>query len=244
MPSATDPDAIVDREREIRDREARAYDRHRAQDTYHRTVEDACVFSQLDLRPEHTVVDAGCGTGTHLEALLDRAAGVIGADHSQASLDVARERVPTEKRERLTLVAADLRAMPLEDATADRVMCFEVIQHVPTDEHRRQALRELHRILKPGGVLVVSCYRWRGHIRRQKEGFFENGLYRYAFTASELGDLLQSARFADVLVGGAVILPALSQSLRVGVEAQLRLAFTPLGRHLSHYAVARGRRPA
>lgn len=212
-----------------------------AQSPYLRAIENAIVLHALDLDPAQTVVDAGCGTGRTLEALLDRAALVVGVDHSAASLQIARARVGESKRERLSLIESDLRSMPLDDATADRVLCLSVLQHMPTDEFRSQAVRELRRILKPGGVLVALAYRWLGHIRRHKEGYFGTDLYRYAFTVAEFGALLEDAGFGEIALGGAAILPALAMRLGVGVELQRKLAFTPVARHLAHYVVARAR---
>lgn len=236
-----DPEAIVARERALRDREAGIYDSHVEETPYLRAVEQAVALSALDLQPDQTVVDAGCGTGRLLEPLLDRSAQVVGVDHSSASLEIARARVPKEKLERLNLIACDVRSIPLEDAMADRVLCIGVLQHVPTPEFRTEAVRELRRILKPGGVVVALAYRWLGHIRRHKEGFFGPDLYRYAFTVAEFGALLDSAGFGEISLGGAVIVPALAKRLGVGVELQRRLAFTVAGRHLAHYVVARAK---
>lgn len=238
-----DPESIVGREREIRDREAGDYDAHRDKNPYPRRIEDAVALGALDLRPEHVVVDAGCGTGREISELLRRSARVIGLDHSAEMLALARERVPPGDEGRVELYETDLRSLPLEDASADRVLCVETIQHVPTAEFRLAVVRELLRVLRPGGVLAISGYRWLGHIRRQKEGFFEHGLYRYAFTSRELGELLRAAGFADVRVGGAVILPGLAERLGLGTGIQRRLAFTPVGRHLGRYVVGRAVRP-
>jgi ubiquinone/menaquinone biosynthesis C-methylase UbiE len=236
-------DRIVAAEREIRDREAPLYDRHRERAAYDRRAEDGTVITALDLQPDLVVVDAGCGTGRQLLDLLERSARVVGVDHSEASLDIARERVRVDLRGRLQLLAGDVRSLPLENETADRVLCSEVIQHVPGNEGRRQALKELHRILRPGGILVITAYRWHGHIRRTKDGFFENGLYRYAFTAREFGALMRSAGFEEVRIGGTVVLPRLSERLGVSFETQRRLAFTPVGRHLAHYVIGRAVSP-
>lgn len=48
---------------------------------------------------------------------------------------------------------ADVQAMPISDKTFDSAMCFEVLEHVPNPE---KGLRELYRVLKPGGTLVFS----------------------------------------------------------------------------------------
>jgi len=237
---STDPERIVEAERAIRDREADVYDDHRRGDAYLRAVEDACAFHALGLRPTDTVLDAGCGTGLQLGALLEQAGRVIGVDHSPASIERARARTRDVAGGRLELLAADLRELPLETASVDRVISNGVLQHIPTEAFRLQALRELHRVLRPGGVLVVLAYRWLGHIRRARDGYFDSGLYRHAFTARELRSLLGAAGFGEVGVGGVAIAPALAERLGVSAEAQRRLAFTPLGRHAAHYVVGRG----
>jgi SAM-dependent methyltransferase len=176
-----------------------------------------------------------------LPRLLEEERHVIAVDHSERSLEVAGGRAPNERR--LELRIGDLRALPVEDELADRVVCAEVLQHVPGDAQRLQAVRELHRVLRPGGLLGLTAYRWRGHVRRAKEGFWGSGLYRYAFTVRELAALLERAGFEDVTAGGAVILPGLAKRIGMSAEAQRRLAFTPVGRSLAHYVVAGGRKP-
>jgi ubiquinone/menaquinone biosynthesis C-methylase UbiE len=234
-------EAIVTYERELRDREARIYDAHRTRSPYVWSVEHACVLHTLALENGQTVVDAGCGTGLYLPDLLGRAGQVIGIDHSTESLGVALERIPGEQRHRLELLSADLREVPLENAVADRVLCIEAIQHIPGSDNRRRAVAELLRVLRPGGLAVIVVYRWLG--RKKKEGFFKSGLYRYAFTTREVDRLLHEVGFTDVEVGGALVLPRLGRRLGVGVETQIRVCFTPIGRLLAHYVLACARAP-
>lgn len=241
-PAPGEREAIVARERALRDREAEVYDAHRSEESWLRDVEDACLLAALGLEPGQTVLDAGCGTGRHLPALLSHASSVVGVDFSARSLDVARSGIGADAVGRIRLVEADVRKLPLEDAHFDRVICAQVLQHLPSDEDRLAAARELHRVLRPGGILAATVYRWRGHVRRHKEGFWEGGLYRYAFTAREFERLLRAAGFSAVRVGGAGILPALTRRLGIGLDLQRRLAFTPVGRHLGDYVVARASR--
>ena len=98
------------------------------------------------------VLDAGCGRGEVLLACARAGATVAGADASAAAVAISRE----------TLAAVDgadvreagLAALPWPDASFDRALLGDVIEHLTPDESA-SALRELHRVLTPGGVLVV-----------------------------------------------------------------------------------------
>lgn len=97
------------------------------------------------------ILDVGCGSGLYVEELAARGALVIGFDESDKLLELAKDRVGD---------AADLRVhdvrlplMWLDDASIDRVVMALVIHHL---EDPVPALREVHRVLKPGGRLVVS----------------------------------------------------------------------------------------
>jgi ubiquinone/menaquinone biosynthesis C-methylase UbiE len=232
------PDQLIMAERALRDKEAPTYEEGRERHAWEVEVEESCLWRALALEPGQTVIDAGCGPGPHLPKLLETAEQVIGVDHSERSLEVARERVAGPAAARLVLHRADLRSLPLPDKAADRVLCSQAIQFVPTAERRSAVAREFLRVLRPGGLLVITAYRWLGHVKRHKEGFW-GPLYRYAFTSREFGSLFRDAGFAQVEVGGTVIWPRLAERLRMPVEMQARLAFGPVGRHLADYVMAR-----
>lgn len=236
------PEQIIERERALRDREAAVYDRGRP--GWEIGVHRQAVLALLDLQPGETLLDAGAGTGAYVSNYLAAGASVIAVDHSEQSLALAQQRVRPDERGRFTSVVADLRALPLEDASADRAVCLGVLQHIPTHEFRLQAVREILRCLRPGGSLVAVAYRWLGHVKRNKEGWWSPELYRYAFTVREFGELLRQAGFSDPAVGGLVILPGLPKRLRLSAERQAALAFTPVGRLLGQYVFARAERPA
>jgi ubiquinone/menaquinone biosynthesis C-methylase UbiE len=91
------------------------------------------------------MLDAGCGTGLNL-ASLPR--GSVGIDLNPRNLELIRRRLPQYR-----VVEGDVEAMPFADASFATVVCTEVLEHVP---HPQQALREIRRVLKPGGLLIGS----------------------------------------------------------------------------------------
>lgn len=126
------------------------------------------------LPPSPTVVDLGCSTGYLLEDLhrLIPAASLIGVDLVASGLRKAHEIVPEA-----TLLQADVCALPLEDSCADGLVSANLLEHVLDD---RQALAEMHRVLRPGAHAVVvvpvgpgnyDYYdRFLGHERRYARG--------------------------------------------------------------------------
>jgi ubiquinone/menaquinone biosynthesis C-methylase UbiE len=235
------PEEIVARERSLRDREAKTYDLGRP--PWELAVYRHAVLDQLAPQPGEVVLDAGAGTGVYVPDYVAAGAEVIAVDHSAASLEVARERLPAEQRAKLSTVVADLRSLPLDDRVADAAVCLGVIQHIPTHEFRLQTLGEILRCLQPGGRLVLVTYRWLGHVKRHKDGWWSPELYRYAFTVRELDALLVEAGYGQVRAGGLVVLPALSRRLHVTPKFQASLMFSPVGRLLGQYVVARAERP-
>lgn len=91
------------------------------------------------------MLDAGCGTGLNLAALP---AGSVGIDLNPRNLALVRARLPQH-----VAVEGDIETMPFEDGSFGTVLCTEVLEHVPYPE---QALREIRRVLRPGGTLIGS----------------------------------------------------------------------------------------
>ena len=118
----------------------------------------ARMLDELDIRPGQTALDLGCGPGTDLASLAQAVTAtgpVIGVDHDQATVDAARER--TADRPTVTVRLGDIHELPLPDRTADRARTDRVLQHV-ADPAR--ALRDIHRVLRPGGRLVMGEPDW------------------------------------------------------------------------------------
>ncbi len=98
------------------------------------------------------VLDAGCGSGAHAAALIARGAIVTGIDKSRSMLALARERLGNTAE----LFEANLAApLPFADSAFDRVLAALVLHYI---EDWSKALRELRRVLVPGGKLVISTH--------------------------------------------------------------------------------------
>ena len=117
----------------------------------------ADLVRRAALQPGERVLDVACGTGivTRLAADQVGAQGaVVGLDLNTAMLAVARA-LPSSAGAPITWTEASVVAMPFPDASFTAVLCQLGLQFVPD---RPQALREMRRILVPGGRLLLSVF--------------------------------------------------------------------------------------
>jgi demethylmenaquinone methyltransferase/2-methoxy-6-polyprenyl-1,4-benzoquinol methylase len=101
----------------------------------------------LDLKPGERVLDLGAGTGVSTEELARSGAYAVGADLSLGMLQAGHERRP-----QVPLLAADALALPFADASFDAVTISFALRNIADAEG---ALREMARVTRPGGRLVV-----------------------------------------------------------------------------------------
>ena len=99
------------------------------------------------------VLDAGCGVGYGAAYLAETARRVVGVDRDADAIAYARRRYA---RDGVEFVHADVLELPLPDASFDVVCSFETIEHVPDPDDLAAQLR---RVLRPGGVCLVSTPR-------------------------------------------------------------------------------------
>jgi SAM-dependent methyltransferase len=127
------------------------------------------------------ILDVGCGTGLMLDELAPRGRAV-GVDFSPTALEFCRLRSST------ALLQADGGRLPVGDGEVDAVTAIGVIEHLDDD---LGALAEWHRVLRPGGglVLLTSAYQWmwsghdvsNHHTRRYRAGDVRSLLERTGF---------------------------------------------------------------
>ena len=98
-----------------------------------------------------TVVDLGCGEGLNTVILASLGARVLSVDISDKSLELTGKRaLANGVRENVTLVHSDAATIPIQDGTADRVLCAAILHHVDC----LATAQQIRRILKPGGIAV------------------------------------------------------------------------------------------
>ncbi|MGH4031648.1 methyltransferase domain-containing protein [Actinomycetota bacterium Odt1-20B] len=116
------------------------------------------LLDQLDVRAGHTVLDLGCGPGTDLPSLAERAGAsgtVIGVDRDPDMLAAARAR--TERLAGVTVIEGDAHDLPVERGTVDRARADRVLMHVdaPAD-----VLAQLRRATRPGARIALAEPDW------------------------------------------------------------------------------------
>jgi 2-polyprenyl-6-hydroxyphenyl methylase/3-demethylubiquinone-9 3-methyltransferase len=171
-------------------------------------------------------LDAGCGTGALSRWLAARGCGVLGVDASQEMVGAANQFSQLQNfSQRLDFVQiTSIAHLALDDGAVDGVLCSSVLEYVPDP---RTCLAEFARVLKPGGLLVVSvpnrnslvrrmqlaCHYFGGRLGQSWCKFLDYS--RHQYSSREFAWLLAQSGFAGqklVPFGGP--LPRLAQHSR------------------------------
>ena len=112
----------------------------------------------LPVRPLHRLLDVGCGGGRHAAEACRYAGQVVALDIDRENLLRTRERAAIRMGldmllSQPDLILADAQHLPFKHAVFDRVICTEVVEHLPDD---RAAVEEIVRVLHAGGLAAIS----------------------------------------------------------------------------------------
>ena len=152
------------------------------------------------------VLELGCGTGAMADT-LSRLGPVVGVDVDERAVSYAL------RQNYAALVLADGQDLPFEAETFDVAVALDVLEHIENDG---RACREIWRVLRPGGTLLVfvPAFAWLWGLQDEVSGHWR----RYG--EHQLEDLLDDAGFRDTTLGyfNTFLLPAVA-----GVRALWRL---------------------
>ncbi len=158
-------------------------------------VEGYPVFRKYIPQTAHTILDVGSGSGRYgIRFAEDTGAQVYLTDITDESLRVIREAVETIGVRNVVIQKEDMFSFSFPDNMFDVVFCDVVIQHVAKPE---QAIREMLRVLRPGGRLIVSAVNhWNFHtlvkhtLKLRKKAYPYG--YEKAYSATELAKFVES----------------------------------------------------
>lgn len=201
---------------------------------YHALVDELEASTVIPFLRGKRLLEVGCGTGLVLAKLAPHAASVVGVDLSPGMLALARERG-------LQVHEGSATALPFDDASFDVVCSFKVLAHVPDIE---AALREVARVLKPGGVAVLEFYnrwsirylaRFAAGARRIGRAHREDDIHTRWDTAATIRAAMPADLRVEEFVGVRVVTPAavLHRAPGVGIAlaaAERRLSRGPLAK--------------
>jgi len=153
-----------------------------------------CLPHLVNSVPTNAVVaDIGTGTGRLLELLHARARKVIGVDASPEMLSQARGRLASAGATDIDLRLGDMAHLPLEGGEVDCAVVNMALHHVPDPI---SVLRELRRVLAPGGLLLIGDF-----LPHDEEWMRETLADQWlGFQPSDLTRWLDQAGFDDVIV--------------------------------------------
>jgi SAM-dependent methyltransferase len=179
------------------------------------------VVEDLRLPARARILDAGCGSGRNMVELA-RHGTVTGIELSETSVALARERRMGE------VIAGSVLEMPFEADSFELAASLDVIEHLEDD---LAALRELRRVVAPGGSLLVTVpayqWLWSGHdeINHHFRRYTRRSLQR---AGEEAGwQQVRTTYFNSLLLPAAVLLRVLDRFSRKTTESSLDLWVPP-----------------
>jgi 2-polyprenyl-3-methyl-5-hydroxy-6-metoxy-1,4-benzoquinol methylase len=178
-----------------------------------------------------SVLDVGCGDGTlAVVSAHNGAVRVVGCDPDPRMVTRARDRA-IQGNVRIDLAVARSQGLPFPDRSFDVVTCITVLTFVPDPDN---AIREMARVLRPGGRLVIGDLgKWSlWAARRRIRSWFGAKMWRAARfrTAKELAAMAEGAGLIVDSVKGAIFFPPWTALARVMAPVDLPLGeVTTLG---------------
>ncbi|WP_018969167.1 ArsR/SmtB family transcription factor [Rubritalea marina] len=138
-----------------------------------------------------TVADLGAGEGTLSQLLAQRAKQVIAIDNSQNMVDFGRNLAKEHGLKNLEYRLGDIENPPIDDCSVDLVIFSQALHHAT---HPASALKHAHRILQPGGTLIILDL-LQHNFEQAKELYYDTWL---GFSELEITQMLSSIKFQQI----------------------------------------------
>lgn len=168
----------------------------------------------LQLMPPMIIGDLGAGEGTFSQLLAQRAQKVIAVDNSDKMVEFGARLAKENGLTNLEYRLGDLESPPIEDSSLDLAFFSQSLHHAL---HPRQAVAAAHRLLKPGGRIVILDLK-RHHFEQAREMYADTWL---GFSEVELRAFLEEAGFVKVetwIVDREKQMPAFETILAIGTR--------------------------
>ncbi len=176
-------------------------------------LEKDLVFSFAGPVKGRAILDAGCGTGNYSLEAARKGAAVTGVDSSFDMLSWACEKVGKEGLN-IGLCLADIGSLPFPEKQFDIVLSVCALCFF---RERRRALLEMHRVLKPGGRVVVAVLNSRSTwaLIRKTKGLFGESVYKDAefISPRSLRSSLKEAGFKQIRTETCLFYPPVNNGL-------------------------------
>lgn len=171
-------------------------------------VEIPMTCRTLSPQPTDRLLEAGCGTGRMTPTLARRVRELVAIDFSFESLRVNARKLSAAGIANVHLVQADLCHLPFGITVFDKVVSCQVLEHVPGNTARWEAVSELARVAVAQATLVLSAYQHSPLTRAfgEKEGEHAGGIPFFRFTRAELRSELSTVWDVQSVTGALVYL--------------------------------------
>lgn len=133
------------------------YDEFTATEGEHLSRRLSAAFALAEVTPGMTILDVGCGRGEILRHCAQLGADAIGIDYAVVAVKMSQnviQGVNGVAPGKTAVMQADAKKLPFPDGAFDRVLMFDVVEHLhPWELH--EAMLEVHRVLKPNGRFII-----------------------------------------------------------------------------------------
>jgi SAM-dependent methyltransferase len=157
-----------------------------------RTAASHAGFVLPRLRPNHRLLDCGCGPGSiscdFAQILIS--GHVYGIDREESQIELARDRASQHALSNVTFDVASIYKLPFDDSSFDVVFAHAIFEHISTPD---AAIVEMLRVLKPGGIAAIRSPDWGGFLVGPDVPGLQDAIRSYAE--------LQTANGGDIHIG-------------------------------------------